>query len=268
MLLPMMSLNVSFPSQLEAAIQPLKHLHHLQCFETIDSTNREAMRQLEVGAASGTVIIADEQSAGRGRLGRVWHSMKDALSMSIILRPDVAPEKVSQLSLVTAVALHQALSHDTPDIRLKWPNDLLIHGAKVSGILTEMRMQWKQLDGVVIGLGVNIKKPPMGWPDDIEQDATDLQSHAIQEVSRQSCAVSILQSLDHWYESYLQYGFAPIRKAWWQAHIASQKSVRVFDGKRYIQGIATGLDEDGALLLDVQGNIQRLMAGEVFLNHK
>ncbi|MDQ6973805.1 MAG: biotin--[acetyl-CoA-carboxylase] ligase [Mariprofundaceae bacterium] len=256
---------MSFLSQLEASIQPLKHLHYLEYFETIDSTNREAMRQLEVGVESGTVIIAQQQSSGRGRLGRVWHSMKDGLAMSIILRPDVAAEKVSQLSLVTAVALHQALIHYTPDIRLKWPNDLLIHGAKVSGILTEIQMTSKHVDGVVIGLGVNVKAPPMGWPDDIEQRATDLQSHAIQTVSRSSCAIDILQSLDKWYETYLQQGFSPIRKAWWQAHIASQKNIRVFDGKDYIQGIAIGLDQDGALLLDVQGHVQRLMAGEVFL---
>ncbi|MDQ6991119.1 MAG: biotin--[acetyl-CoA-carboxylase] ligase [Mariprofundaceae bacterium] len=258
--------KLSLASHLEAAIQPLKHIQILQHFDTIDSTNREAMRQLEAGVESGQVLITDQQSAGRGRLGRVWHSMQDSLAMSIILRPDIAVEHAPQLSLVTAVAIHQALIPNVPDIRLKWPNDLLIHGAKIAGILTEMRTKSKHVDGIVIGIGVNIKKPLEGWPDDIQQQATDLQSHAISTVSPSSCAMRILQSLDQWYETYLQQGFAPIRKAWWQAHIASQQKVRVFNGKAYITGIATDLDHDGALLLDVHGDIQRITAGEVFLS--
>jgi len=261
----MMNPKSSFSSQLEASLQPLQHLHALQHFKSIDSTNSEAMRQLEAGAESGKIIIADQQSAGRGRLGRIWHTMEDALAMSIIFRPDLAPEKIPQLSLVTAVALQQALANYCPKIRIKWPNDLFIHGAKVSGILTEMRTQQKHVDGVVIGLGVNLKQPKKGWVNDIHQQVTDLQSHCMQPISRTTCAMQILTSLDHWYDIYLQQGFAAIRNTWWQYHIASKQKVRVFNGNSYIEGVATALDDDGALLLDVQGDIQRIMAGEVFL---
>lgn len=261
----MMILKTSYHAQLEASLQALKHLHTLQYFKHIDSTNREAMRQLEGEVQSGTVIIADQQSAGRGRLGRVWHTVEDALTMSIIFRPDLPPEKTPQLSLVTAVALQQTLANYCADIRIKWPNDLLIHGAKVSGILTEMRTQQKHVDGVVIGLGVNLKQPKNGWPSDIQQHVTDLQSHCMQPISRTTCAMQILASLDRWYDIYLQQGFAAIRHRWWQYHIASQQKVHVFNGNRYIEGVAIALDDDGALLLDVQGDIQRIMAGEVFL---
>ncbi|MDQ6953644.1 MAG: biotin--[acetyl-CoA-carboxylase] ligase [Mariprofundaceae bacterium] len=261
----MMSPKSSFLSQLEASLQPLQHLYALQYFKHIDSTNQEAMRQLEGGVQSGTVIVAEQQSAGRGRLGRVWHTVEDALAMSIIFRPDLPPEKISQLSLVTAVALQQTLANYCADIRIKWPNDLLIHGAKVSGILTEMRTQQKHVDGVVIGLGVNLKQPQKGWPSDIQQQVTDIQSHCMQPISRTTCAMQILTSLDHWYDIYLQQGFAAIRHTWWQYHIASNQKVRVFNGNSYIEGVATALDDDGALLLDVQGAIQRIMAGEVFL---
>jgi len=264
-----MNYPMDWIASLETAISPLQHLHRIQHFSCIDSTNKEAMRQLETTVASGQIIIADQQSAGRGRLGRTWHTVGDALAISIVLRPDLPPHSVPQLSLVTAVALQQALGHDCPNIGIKWPNDLLIHGAKVSGILTEMRAKPEHVEGVVIGIGVNLRAPQAGWPDDIEQAVTDLQSHATttQPISRIDCAMRILQSLDEWYDIYLKQGFKPIRVAWWQAHVASGQNVRVFNGQQYIQGMAIGLDDDGALLLDIQGDIQRIVAGEVFLSH-
>jgi len=239
--------------------------NHIQCFNELDSSNREAMRQAESGANEGTVIIAEQQTAGRGRLGRTWHTMDKGLAISIILRPPLPPEKVPQLSLLTAVALQQALSQYCADIRIKWPNDLLIHGEKVSGILTEMRAEPGLVHAVIVGIGVNINRPAQGWPKDISQAVTDLQSHCCKKISRLQCATAVLQSLDHWYDVYLKHGFAPIHKAWWQAHAASGQNVRVHDGKSYIEGIAQALDEDGALLLATQHGVQRIIAGELEL---
>jgi len=249
----------------EASLSSLQYLHHIQHFTHIDSTNREAMRQLEQGVSSGTVIIADQQDAGRGRLGRTWHTVEGALALSIILRPDLPPQQVAQLSLVTAVALQQSLASYCRDIRIKWPNDLLIHGSKVSGILTEMRAKPHCVKGVVIGIGVNLKAPQAGWPQGIQQDVTDLQFHCMQPISRTECVMKILQALDDWYGIYLHQGFAPIRDIWWESHVASMQKVRVFDGRTYIEGIAIGLNDDGALLLDVDGKVQAIVAGEVTL---
>ena len=247
----------------------LSHHHALgrkvQHFATIDSTNQEVMRQAAAGAAEGLVIMADEQSAGRGRLGRRWHTTEEALALSLLLRPKLPPEKVPQLSLVTAVALQQALQPYCAEIRIKWPNDLLIQGAKVAGILTEMRAKPGQVEAVVVGIGINLQPPKGGWPETITQPATDLQTHALSPITRLDCAAALLQSLDLWYRRYLQHGFTPVREAWWQAHVASGQKVRVFNGKTYIEGIATALDDDGALLLDVHGEMQRIIAGEVYL---
>jgi len=248
--------------------QCLKHQRigkYIQHVDSLDSSNREAMRQAESGAKEGTVIFADKQSAGRGRLGRIWHTTGDALAFSIILRPPLSPEQVPQLSLLTAVALQQALSQYCHDIRIKWPNDLLINGAKVSGILTEMRAEPGLVHAVIVGIGINIKAPEQGWTSDISQTATDLQSHHKQPISRLQCAVSVLKSMDQWYNTYLKDGFAPIREAWWQAHAASSQKVRVHDGKSYIEGIAQALDDDGALLLTTQHGTQRIIAGELEL---
>jgi len=257
-----------FFSAVTLQAQCSEHRHigkYIQYFDSLDSSNREAMRQAEAGAKEGTVIIAEQQSAGRGRLGRTWHTVGDALALSIILRPPLSPEQVPQLSLLTAVALQQALSQYCNDIRIKWPNDLLIHGAKVSGILTEMRAEPGLVHAVIVGIGINIKAPEHGWPQDILQTVIDLQSQHTKPISRLQCAASVLKSMDDWYVTYLKKGFAPIRDAWWQAHAASGQRVRVHDGKTYIEGIAQALDDDGALLLSTSNGIQRIIAGELEL---
>ncbi|MDQ6955350.1 MAG: biotin--[acetyl-CoA-carboxylase] ligase [Mariprofundaceae bacterium] len=238
---------------------------NIQHFETLDSSNREAMRQAEGGAIEGTVIFTDCQTAGRGRLGRTWHTVQNALAFSMVLRPPLAPEKVPQLSLLTAVALQQALCQYCDHIRIKWPNDLLIHGAKVSGILTEMRAEPGLVHAVVVGIGINLTLPDQGWPKDIAQTVTDLQSHSKYALSRLQCAAAVLNAMDRWYQIYLEQGFSPIQQAWWQAHAASGQNVRVHHGSTYIEGLAEALDDDGALLLATQHGLQRIISGELEL---
>ncbi len=231
-----------------------------------DSTNREAMRQAEAGADEGLVIIAERQSGGRGRLGRSWYTAgDDALAISILLRPKIPPEQVPQLSLLTAVALHRVLVAHAPEVRIKWPNDLLCHGAKMAGILTEMRAEPGQVHAVILGIGLNIRRPANGWPDEINQKVTDLSSSSGKHLSRLNMAVEIIHALDHFYDIYLNEGFSPIRKAWWDAHAASGQPVRAHGHNGYVVGIAEALDEDGALLLRVDGKLQRFIAGDLEL---
>ncbi|MDX8382854.1 MAG: biotin--[acetyl-CoA-carboxylase] ligase, partial [Ghiorsea sp.] len=224
---------------------------------------KEALRQAENGANEGLVIVAEAQTAGKGRLGRKWHTIDHALAMTVLLRPDLKPVDVPKLSLVTAVALHDALSSFAPEIGIKWPNDLLIHGKKISGILTEMRCKQQQVQAVVLGIGININAPQHGWAADITHPAVDLQSVSSFPVDKTMVLQAVLESLDKWYTCFLQQGFAPIRQAWWAAHLASGKQVSVYDGERYIQGIAHALAEDGALSLLVNGVEQRIIAGDV-----
>jgi len=238
---------------------------NIQHFETLDSTNKEAMRQAVTGADEGLVIVAEEQTEGRGRLGRKWHTVADALAMSLLLRPDILPAEVPKMSLLTAVALHEALSEFAPDIGIKWPNDLLIDGKKVSGILTEMRCEKNQPPAVILGMGINLSKPESGWPEDISQLCTDLETATGKNINKEEVLQGVLASLDTWYTRFLEEGFAPIHQAWWKAHVASGKTVRVFDGDTYIEGIAFALADDGALRLLVNGVEQRIIAGDVSL---
>lgn len=231
-----------------------------------DSTNREVMQRAESGAEEGLVVIAQKQNAGRGRLGRSWFtSAENSLAMSVLLRPAMSPEHVPQLSLVTAVAIQRALSGFAPQVRIKWPNDLLAGGAKLAGILTEMRAEPGRVHAVVLGIGINISKPAGGWPKTITQGVTDLTSAAGRDISRSDVAVSVIEALDDCYEEYLAHGFERIRQWWWEAHAASGQSVRAHGENGYVEGIAEALDEDGALLLRVDGEIRRFVAGDIEL---
>jgi len=216
----------------------------IMILEETGSTNRDTMAEAE---------------AGKGRLGRTWHTMPESLAASVLLRPELPPEQVPQLSLLTAVALHDALSCYCPDI------DLLYHGAKVAGILTEMRAEPGRVHAVVLGFGINLAAPADGWPTDINKPATDLASISTTQVSKTDLAVAILRALDDWYDIYLRDGFAPVHRAWWQAHAASGAKVSVYDGRNYIEGIARALDNDGALLLETTSGTQRIIAGDLEL---
>lgn len=234
--------------------------------DKVDSTNSEAVRLATEGADEGLVVIAKQQTGGRGRLGRNWHTLaNDSLAISILLRPSLSPEEISRLTLVTGVACQRALSYFSTEIKLKWPNDLLHKGRKLAGILTEMRAEPGHVQAVVIGIGINVRTPAGGWPADITQPVTDLMSIAGKTVSRLDVAIRLLESLEVVYTDFLQNGFAAVRKQWWQAHAASDKPVRVHDGNRYTAGIAEALDTDGALLLRTGNSVERIIAGDLEL---
>lgn len=233
-------------------------------YDEIDSTNAEAMRLAEAGAQEGLVVLAERQTAGRGRLGRSWHHLDHAgLAMSVLLRPRACPGNIAQLTLVAGVAVHAALAPHVPGLHLKWPNDLVWDGAKMGGILTEMRAEADVVHAVVIGIGINVHPPAGGWPAAIGQTACDLATSAGRDVSREHVAAAIIRSLDCAYGEYSRAGFAAFRDRWWQAHASSGRHVRVHDGRGYIDGIACGLDTDGALLLATDSGRQRIIAGEV-----
>ena len=230
-----------------------------------DSTNSVAMRMaMEEAAPEGTVIFAHRQTKGRGRLGRVWHTMPEAaLAFSLILRPKLPPEHVTQLPLMAAVAVHHALQPLLPHLGIKWPNDLLCNGKKLAGILAEMRAEPGHIHAVVLGIGINIRAPESGWPADIAQPATDLCSESGKSVSRLDIAARLIASLDECYNELICNGFEGLRERWWNAHAFTNQQVRVLQGDGYIKGIAAALDSDGALLLETSKGLERVVAGDL-----
>lgn len=239
---------------------------NIQHFDSLDSTNKEVLRQAEHGASEGLVIVAETQSDGKGRLGRTWLTIEHALAMSVLLRPNIKPADVPKLSLVTAVAVHEALALFVPQVGIKWPNDLLIDGKKVSGILTEMRGEGGKVNAVVVGMGINVFEPKQGWDASITSPPTSLNNTSTIKVTKSDVLQAVLESLDLWYTRFLEEGFAPVHQAWEAAHIATGKTVSVHDGNTYIQGIALGLANDGALRLLVNGVEQSIIAGDVSIS--
>ena len=236
--------------------------YHIQHFESLDSTNKEALRQAAQGAQEGLTIVTKQQTHGKGRLGRTWETVEHALAMSVLLRPQIDVSQVSQLSLVSAVAAHEALALFAQQTRIKWPNDLLIDGKKVCGILTEMQHGQHGL-AVVVGLGINVYEPKSGWAKDMRTPPTSLNTYSQHNIHKDDVLQAILESLNAWYHRFIQHGFTPIRTAWERAHIANGQTVSVHNGNTYIQGIALGLAEDGALRLLVNGKEQHIIAGDV-----
>jgi BirA family biotin operon repressor/biotin-[acetyl-CoA-carboxylase] ligase len=235
----------------------------LLSFSDIDSTNDEAKRQAELGAATGTLIWARQQSSGRGRRGRSFISPPGNCYSSLILRPRVAPRAAAQLSFVAAIAVAEAVAAQLPvgpHITCKWPNDVLIDGAKCSGILLESRIDGAALEWLIIGTGINVASHPEG----LESPATSLQA-AGGLVTVETMLEAYAERLAHWLERWLREGFPPIRQAWLLRADGLGQAVRVRLADATLHGVFESLDEQGALvLLYADGSRRCITAGEVF----
>jgi BirA family biotin operon repressor/biotin-[acetyl-CoA-carboxylase] ligase len=227
-------------------------------YERLGSTNDEARRLAAAGAAHGTVVHADEQSAGRGRLARRWYSPPGNLYVSIVLRPDVPQARRVELGFVAALAVADAVDALLPSrtrASLKWPNDVLVRDAKIAGILLE-----NDSDAVILGIGVNVLHAPEGLS---YQVSTIVGSGGLATVD--GTRERLLKALGDWLTIWQQDGFAPVRTAWLaRAHPpGTQLGVALSD--RFVTGGFAGIDTDGALLLDTPQGRGRVVAGDVQL---
>jgi len=230
--------------------------HKLYYYEEIGSTNDEAFRLGVQGAPEGTALIAESQSAGKGRLRRTWHSPPGAnIYTSVILRPRFEPDLAPRISLAAGVAVAETLDPYCPGkVSLKWPNDVQIGGKKVCGILTQMKTATGVIDFVVVGIGVNVNWNLKEFPEDIQKMATSLSVEAGREVSRLELIILLYENLAKCYSELSQNGFAPLRKKWLDRTTMIGKPVSVIFGKETINGEAADLDEDGSLVILVDGN--------------
>ena len=235
----------------------------------VDSTNRQAREQCLRGAKEGVVILAESQSAGKGRMGRQWQSPAGAnLYASIILRPSISAASAPQIPLLAGVAGANALARATGlDARLKWPNDIFVHGKKVAGILSEMEAEGLRTRFIILGVGVNVNWPKEDIPPDLREIATSLRAEAGREFPRAEVAAEFFEELEREYGLFLKEGFSSrLREEWNRLSWVNQKWVTITMMERKFEGQVLGLDTDGALLLmDREGRIQRFIAGDVSL---
>lgn len=239
--------------------------HPLYYYEEIGSTNDEAFRLGVKGAPEGTVLIANSQSAGKGRMQRVWHSPAGAsIYTSIILRPQFEPARAPQISITAGVAVAETLNPLCEGrAELKWPNDVLVGGKKVCGILAQMKMSGAAIDFVVAGIGINVNIGHEQFPKDIQRIATSLAIEAGHEISRLDLIIRLYENLTKWYKSLLNDGFEPVRETWLGLAPMMGRAVEVRFRDEVVSGEAVGLDDDGSLILQTNANNQlRVSAGD------
>lgn len=258
-------------------------LYHF--FPSLDSTNRYAAWLAQEGALEGTVVVADHQTQGRGRLGRRWSSPVGLnLYFSVVLRPVMAPHEAAQLTLLAGLALAQTVAHaGAESVEIKWPNDLLLSGRKLAGILTEMRTDSHGIQYVIVGIGINIHGNanlfPVELRDKVVTLAEFLRDGVHQPIYRPLFLGSALQQLAYWYERFQREGFGALRQDWLafsrvcgrqvQVNLTSSPSlddavVPWSEPPESFFGQALSLDADGFLLVQRQnGVVTRVLAGDV-----
>ncbi len=235
----------------------------LVALDRIDSTNEEAHRRARSGAPEGTLVWSREQTSGRGRRGRAWSSPPGNLYASLLLRPAVPPAQAAQLGFVAAIAMAETLCACLPaerEVRCKWPNDLLIDGAKVAGILPEAEAAGRRIEALVLGMGINLASHPADTP----YRATSLRA-AGSKIAIETLLESLACQVHLWYRRWQEAGFAPIRARWldFAAGLGQEVEVRLEAGT--LKGRFAALDATGALDLELAGGDHRLVsAGDVF----
>lgn len=241
----------------------------LRAFDSLDSTNEEIRRQAEAGAAEGLAVLAKQQTAGRGRRGRAWESPPGNMFLSLLLRPKATPAEAATLSFLTAVALLDAIDLAGPVqgtvLTCKWPNDVLVNGAKVAGILLESRtVPDGSLGWVAVGIGTNLAWHPPQEQLATPYPVTDLSRHGIT-TTPEEFAEWLLARYGYWYGRWQVEGFAPVRAAWLARAQGLGKPVIVRLPDNELRGTFVALDDSGALLLELpDGRRQTVTAGDVF----
>ena len=241
-----------------------KRVHFL---EEIDSTNTYAAALAREGAEEGEVVIADRQLRGKGRIGRSWQSPAGTnLYISIILRPAIRPAVSPQITLTAGVAAAEALfEYCGRDVTLKWPNDVRIQGRKVCGILTEMRLRGGEVDFIIVGIGININMRKGDFDEAFRDVSTSLREELGREMSRSAVTARLLGCFDTWYRIFLDGGFRPVREKWLEYSGILGREIHVQSGTQMQKGKVLGIDDDGALLLDDEGQTKKVISGDVFL---
>ena len=237
-------------------------------FGETDSTNLRAKYLAAEGAREGTVVVAETQTQGRGRKGRTWFSPEsEGIYTSIILRPPISPNEAPKLTLMASVAVAEALlSLTSLKINIKWPNDIMINGKKLAGILTEISTDMDRIDYVVIGVGVNVNTSRKGLHPDIRQTATSVFMETGKVFPRIALLRAYLEWLEIYYEAFKTKGFDPILNRWkhFADIIGRMISVDLMDSIRV--GTVLDVDKDGFLILqDRKGTIERIISGDVTL---
>lgn len=230
--------------------------YNLYYYTETGSTNDEAYSLGIGGAPEWTVVIADNQKKGKGRMQRTWYSPPGSnIYTSVILRPRIQSSKASQIPIVAGLAVAKTLKNYCPHkISIKWPNDVLIDGRKVCGILTQIKLSGKGVDFIVLGIGINVNIGCDQFPTDIQEIATSLSVEIRRKISRLELINSLYENLAKCYKQLVQKGFGRIKEEWQMLSPMIGQTVQVAFKNETVEGKAAGIDDDGSLILLADGN--------------
>jgi BirA family transcriptional regulator, biotin operon repressor / biotin---[acetyl-CoA-carboxylase] ligase len=238
--------------------------YRLISHDTIGSTNDEAKRLAHENAPAGTLVWALEQTAGRGRRGRFWSSPRGNLYVSLILRPACPPDRAAQLGFVAALAVGDALLELVPRLEglaCKWPNDVLVAGRKIAGILLESEMgKAEKLGFLIVGVGVNL----VCAPSMVEFSATSVADEGYPSPTPQAALETFARRFEAWAQRWRMEGFGPVRDAWRSRAVAIGEQIKVRLDNATLQGKFIDIDQQGTLLLETEHGLRRISAGDVF----
>ena len=237
----------------------------------VGSTNDFAKDLAGYGAVEGMVVVAEAQTAGRGRLGREWVSPKGGLWFSVILRPELKPAEAVRLVFVASLAVAEVL-REMYGLRVetKWPNDVLVNGQKVCGILAEMNTTGEKVNFVVLGIGVNANfDAKKALPEELWEDVTSLQNEFGRKVRLEELFRALLEKLDNIYEHFLKEGFDPVLEKWKNYFGFLGHHVEVASETEKLRGLVLDVDQEGALILRLEdGTVNRVFVGDLSLRKK
>lgn len=253
----------------EAEIKSLMHTEwvakEVLYFDTIDSTNTKAQELAEKGYPSGTLVVADKQESGKGRRGRSWVSPSGTgIFMTLMIKPDINPNNASMLTLVAALAVAKAITSVTGEEALiKWPNDIVVNGKKVCGILTEMNAQFDYINHIVVGIGINVHNER--FPEEISQMASSLMIEAGgKRFHRAQIIAETMSYFEQYYDTFLKtQDLSALVREYDELLVNRNKSVRVLDPKEPFDGKAMGITPKGELIVDTWESRKLVSSGEV-----
>ena len=253
----------------EAEIKSLMHTEwvakEVLYFDTIDSTNTKAQELAEKGYPSGTLVVADKQESGKGRRGRSWVSPSGTgIFMTLMIKPDINPNNASMLTLVAALAVAKAITSVTgEEAMIKWPNDIVVNGKKVCGILTEMNAQFDYINNIVVGVGINVHNE--SFPEEISQMASSLMIEAGgKRFHRAQIIAETMLYFEQYYDTFLKtQDLSALVREYDELLVNRNKSVRVLDPKEPFDGKAMGITPKGELIVDTWESRKLVSSGEV-----
>lgn len=262
--------NSPLPEEIAEGLSTRILGQNIKYFTEVDSTQDIAKKLAAQGEVEGTLVIAENQLQGRGRMGRHWSSSEGGIYLSLILRPNIKPAQALWFPLITGVAVAEAAQRLAGvQAKLKWPNDIVIGGKKAGGILIEMSAEIDRLDYVVIGIGINVNNGKADFPQELEDIATSLKVECGQEISSVKLVQAILINIEQWYDDFTSSGFERIRQTWKEMSNTIGSLVSVSTPEGSVDGCAIDIDHDGALIVqNEKGDLKRIIAGDITLRNQ